>query len=177
MGTQGGIVFAHRTPGTGGTPETTLGPKWYAMGVGRAPCNTGVYDNWGIVAPHVNGISGALFKGGFKSKVKAESYLANAVAVPPWSQPHPGDKNGMLSPWSGTSNIVELMLSQCRCSTPMVPTTSRRQKWYVVSMERDLKYCGADDNWPEVAKKVVGVLGVVYQGLSWMENKAKVLLS
>jgi hypothetical protein len=127
-------------PPAGPVPHTTP-QKWYVVVVGRNQGDTGVYNNWGLVGPMVTGVPGAIFKGGFKTRAEAESYLANAVAI------------------------------------PVAPTASRRPKWYAISVGRDPEDRGVYDSWPDVASRVVGVDGAVYQGGFDTRNEAEVFLA
>jgi hypothetical protein len=49
-------------------------------------------------------------------------------------------------------------------SIPVLTTPTRAKKWYVVVVGQDPLDRGVYDNWPEVAGKVLGVSGCVYQG-------------
>jgi hypothetical protein len=108
-----------------GTPSAD---RWYAVVVGRSPSDTGVYKDYANVAPLVVGVSGAVFRGGFKTKVEADSYLASVVSI------------------------------------PVTTTPTRKQKWYVITVGGDPSDRGIYDNWPDVAQRVLGVGGAVYQG-------------
>jgi hypothetical protein len=75
-----------RNPGPAVTPQATP-DRWYAVVVGRDPRDTGVYKDYANVDPLVNGVSGAQFQGGFKTKVEAESYLTSVVSLPVGATP------------------------------------------------------------------------------------------
>jgi hypothetical protein len=81
-GTSGGPTVAPPTP-----PSISTTTKWYVIVAGKSPGDTGVYASWAQVAPLVNGVPGAIFKGGFRTKVEADSYLANAVGISVVSSP------------------------------------------------------------------------------------------
>jgi hypothetical protein len=75
-----GVSFAS---GTSNTRVSASGPpgsdRWYAVVVGRNPSDAGVHQDFVVVAPMVVGVSGAVFRGPFKTKVEAESYLASVM--------------------------------------------------------------------------------------------------
>jgi hypothetical protein len=73
-------------------------------------------------------VSGAVFRGGFKTKVEAELYMASVMAL------------------------------------PVVTTPTQKQKWYVMCVGQDPNDRGVYGTWPEVATKVMGVSGAIYQG-------------
>lgn len=115
--------------------------RWYAIVVGRVPSDTGVYSDFSQVSPKVTGVSGAVFRGHFKTREEAQSYLSGAASI------------------------------------PAVSTPIRKQKWYVVSVGQDPSDRGVYDNWPEVASKVVGVSGAIYQGGFRSQSEAEDFLA
>jgi hypothetical protein len=60
---------------------------------------------------------------------------------------------------------------------PAVTTPSRRKKWYVVCVGQDPGDRGVYNNWPEVAPKVLGVSGAVYQGGFQSQSEAEIYLA
>lgn len=58
--------------------------KWYAVINGHTP---GVYDNWDTVEENTKGFSGAIFKGGFKSRKDAEEYLKGNMSMADAAEP------------------------------------------------------------------------------------------
>jgi hypothetical protein len=130
------VSFASTPP----TPPRSV-PRWYAIVVGKVPSDTGVYSDFSQVGPKVTGVSGAVFRGNFKTKEEAQSYLSGVASI------------------------------------PAVSTPTRKQKWYVVSVGQDPSDRGVYDNWPEVASKVVGVSGAVYQGGFRSQPKAEDFLA
>jgi hypothetical protein len=55
----------------------------------RTHTRSGVYQDYAKVAPLVVGVSGAVFRGGFKTKAEAESYMSHAMAIPVTTSPSP----------------------------------------------------------------------------------------
>jgi hypothetical protein len=119
-------------------PVLSAADRWYAVIVGRTPSDAGVYQGYLTVVPLVVGVSGAVYRGGFKTKAEAESYLGNIMAI------------------------------------PVTTTPSRKQKWYVIAVGQDPSDRGVYDNWPDVAPKVMGVSGAVYQGGFKSQSEAEV---
>jgi hypothetical protein len=133
-----GLAVGSAAPGT---PAPGGSDRWYAVVVGREPRDTGVYKDFANVEPLVTGVSGGVFRGPFKTKTEAESFLSSMVSL------------------------------------PVATTPSRRQKWYVVSVGQDPTDRGVYGSWPEVAAKVVGVSGAVYQGGFKSQAEAEAFLA
>jgi viroplasmin and RNaseH domain-containing protein len=64
-----------------------MADRWYAVVMGRLPSDAGVYQGYATVAPLVIGASGAVYRGGFKTKVEVELYLASLMAIPEITTP------------------------------------------------------------------------------------------
>jgi hypothetical protein len=56
--------------------------RWYAIVMGKVRSDTGVYSNFSKVSPKVTGVSSAVFRGHFKTKEEAQSYLWGAASIP-----------------------------------------------------------------------------------------------
>jgi hypothetical protein len=59
-----------------------------------------------MVAPLVVGVSGAVYRGGFKTKVEAKSYLASLMAIPVIATPSLKSRSGILSLSGGIQVIA-----------------------------------------------------------------------